>query len=69
MEIALNGETISIEGTELTLAALLQRQGVVSPNTVSVQLNGEFVDQGRYSSTLLSTGDEVEFLYFMGGGR
>ena len=36
---------------------------------VSVQINGEFVDRGDFNSTLVNDNDEVDFLYFMGGGR
>jgi len=35
---------------------------------VSIQLNGEFVVRDDYDSTLVKEGDEVDFLYFMGGG-
>jgi len=35
---------------------------------VSIQLNGEFVVRDDYDSTLVNEGDEVDFLYFMGGG-
>jgi hypothetical protein len=31
-------------------------------------VNEEFVDQGAFESRVLKEGDEVEFLYFMGGG-
>ena len=40
-----------------------------TPEYVTVSVNEEFVDQGAFDSTLLKDGDEVEFLYFMGGGR
>jgi sulfur carrier protein len=35
---------------------------------VSVQLNGEFVDRANFSIINVREGDEVDFLYFMGGG-
>jgi sulfur carrier protein len=35
---------------------------------IAVQINGEFVDMDKYPSTYLKSGDDVEFLYFMGGG-
>jgi sulfur carrier protein len=41
---------------------------VEQPDMVSVQLNGEFVDRPSYASTQLKERDEVDFLYFMGGG-
>jgi sulfur carrier protein len=36
---------------------------------VSVQLNGEFVDRQQFAATMFKEGDEVDFLYFMGGGN
>jgi sulfur carrier protein len=35
---------------------------------VAVQLNGEFVEMSSYSSTYIKSGDDIEFLFFMGGG-
>jgi thiamine biosynthesis protein ThiS len=35
---------------------------------VSVQLNGEFVESNLYDSTKVKDGDEIDFLYLMGGG-
>jgi sulfur carrier protein len=35
---------------------------------VSVQVNGEFVGRDDFSTFLVNNGDEVDFLYFMGGG-
>ena len=38
------------------------------PENVTVTVNDEFVDRETFSATVLKEGDEVEFLYFMGGG-
>jgi thiamine biosynthesis protein ThiS len=35
---------------------------------VSVQLNGDFIPQEKFPDTDLHEGDEVDILYFMGGG-
>jgi sulfur carrier protein len=35
---------------------------------VSIQLNGNFVVREKYTTTQLKEGDEIDFLYFMGGG-
>ena len=35
---------------------------------VTVTINDEFVESGAFESTEVKAGDEVEFLYFMGGG-
>jgi sulfur carrier protein len=68
MKLTLNGETNELLDPEINLSKLLEIRRVESPEMVAVQLNGEFVDMESYPSTFLKTGDEVEFLYFMGGG-
>jgi sulfur carrier protein len=34
-----------------------------------VELNGDILDRPTFDSTLVKSGDTLEFLYFMGGGR
>ena len=68
MQITVNGEVNELHETDVNLARFLEIRRVESPEMVAVQLNGEFVDIGSYLSTYLKTGDDVEFLYFMGGG-
>ena len=53
----------------LTVAALIEQENVETPQYVTVSINEEFVESGAFDSTALKEGDEVEFLYFMGGGR
>ncbi|MBR6172690.1 MAG: sulfur carrier protein ThiS [Eubacterium sp.] len=53
----------------LTVAALIEQENVETPQYVTVSVNEEFVESGAFDSTALKEGDEVEFLYFMGGGR
>jgi len=52
----------------LSVLDVIQLNNVFQPEMVSVQRNGEFVLKDDYSTTLLNAGDEVDFLYFMGGG-
>ena len=52
----------------LSVLDVIQLNNVFQPEMVSVQRNGEFVLKDDYASTLLNDGDEVDFLYFMGGG-
>jgi sulfur carrier protein len=69
MEITLNGEKQHVEGASITISELLALNKVVSPETVSVQLNGRFISPGLYPTTQLSENDLVDFLYFLGGGK
>jgi len=68
MLIKVNGETNELHEIKVNLSKLLEIREVESPEMVAVQLNGEFVEMDNYSSTYLKAGDDVEFLYFMGGG-
>ncbi|MCI7759956.1 MAG: sulfur carrier protein ThiS, partial [[Eubacterium] saphenum] len=53
----------------LTVAQLVEAENVETPQYVTVSVNDEFVKSGTFEETVLKDGDEVEFLYFMGGGQ
>ena len=53
----------------LTVAQLVEAENVETPQYVTVSINDEFVKSGTFEETVLKDGDEVEFLYFMGGGQ
>jgi len=68
MEIVLNGEKKIIdEGT--TIVEFIKAEGVRSLNMVTVQLNGEFLRESDFESTQINQNDEINFLFFMGGGQ
>ena len=54
------------EGT--TVAQLIAAEQISDPQSVTVSVNEEFLRIAQYKSYVLKDGDEVEFLYFMGGG-
>ena len=66
--------TITVAGEKkeykdgLTLPELLEAENVEMPEYVTVSINEEFVESDQKASTVLKDGDNVEFLYFMGGG-
>jgi sulfur carrier protein len=68
MQITVNGEKNELKEIEVNLLELLELRKVESPEMVAVQLNGEFVEMDNYPSTYLKSGDDIEFLFFMGGG-
>ena len=68
MEIKVNGANQKVEAAAANVGRLLQLQQVESPDMVAVQVNGKFVAREAYDSTWLKADDDVEFLYFMGGG-
>ncbi len=68
MIIKINGDTFSTEKETTAIIDLLKEKKVEMPEVVSVQLNGNFVKRENFTTTHLNENDEVEFLYFMGGG-
>ena len=53
----------------LTVAELIEQEKVETPQYVTVSVNDEFVENDNFATTALKDGDNVEFLYFMGGGQ
>lgn len=67
-KITINGEIKDV-ALPVTVAELIKSEGVEDPEMVSVQLNGSFVAREAFGTTDVRSGDEVDFLYFMGGGE
>ena len=67
-------KTITVAGEKkeykdgLTLPELIVKENVDMPEYVTVSINEEFVATEDKEKTVLKDGDNVEFLYFMGGG-
>ncbi len=68
MKLTINGKDVETDGAQ-TVTELLKEQKVKWPDMVSVELNGTILKRETFASTALAEGDQVEFLYFMGGGR
>ena len=66
--------TITVAGVKkevsdgLTVSQLIIDEKVETPQYVTVTINDDFVKSGQFEETVLKDGDNVEFLYFMGGG-
>ncbi|MFO7999723.1 MAG: sulfur carrier protein ThiS [Marinilabilia sp.] len=69
MKIKINGKEENLEVNALTISDLLKKQGVKTPEMVTVQLNGRFVSRDELTTTQVEANDEIDFLYFMGGGQ
>ena len=67
MKITVAGENKEYDDG-LTVSKLIELENVETPQYVTVSVNEEFVDSAAFDTTTLKEGDEVEFLYFMGGG-
>ncbi len=68
MRITINGEVEEIEAASVTISRLLEIKKVESPDMVSVQVNGAIIERDHYGVKVIAENDELEFLYFMGGG-
>ena len=69
MKIKVNNKLQEIAENNLNIADLLAKNKVEVPDMVSVQLNGEFIKKENFETTFVKENDEVDFLYFMGGGK
>ena len=67
IKITVGGERREIN-ENTTVKELLSIENVEMPEYVSVSVNEEFVRHKDFGNTVLKDGDEVEFLYYMGGG-
>ena len=67
MNIVVNGKKSDMTDS-LTVSGLLVQEDVKMPEMVSVELNGQILKRSEFETTKLNDDDQVEFLYYMGGG-
>ncbi len=68
MKLIVSGETKEY-ADGLTVEQLLALEKVETPQYVTVSVNQEFIRSSSFGETILKDGDQIEFLYFMGGGH
>jgi thiamine biosynthesis protein ThiS len=66
MQIVLNGDEVETEDGCTIEALLLQLK--ISRELVAVELNADIVLKADYEKQLLSDGDKIEIVHFVGGG-
>ena len=66
-KISVNGKAQEVVAP-ISITELIKLNNVAQPEMVSIQLNGQFVNRDDFDGTQVSDGDELDFLYFMGGG-
>ena len=70
MNLTVNGKKAVIADMEsLSISGLLDKLNVEDPLYVAVELNGDILERSDFDSIMVKDGNEIEFLYFMGGGR
>ncbi len=68
MKITINGELVEFQETSLTIEQLLKLQNVQWPDMVTVEHNNSILERSQLATTQVKDGDEIELLYYMGGG-
>lgn len=66
MDIRVNGKSEDVS-PGITVKGLLDIKEL-DPAMVSVEYNGKILEKTDLDSTVLVKGDEIEVLFFMGGG-
>ena len=66
MRLTINSDPAEAPNGE-SLEDLLRRLGI-DPRRVGVERNLEIVPKARYAATVLSDGDRLEIVHFVGGG-
>ena len=66
MQVKINGKSEEVPGG--TVLDLL-RTKKIEPQMVAVEVNDKVLERDSLATTRLNEGDQVEFLFYMGGGR
>ncbi len=66
MQVKINGKPEEVQCD--SVLDLLKTKGI-EPQMVAVELNDKMLEREHLSTTSLKDGDQVEFLFYMGGGR
>ena len=64
--VKINGKPEEVQSG--TVLELLKTKNI-EPQMVAVEINNKMLERGDFSTTRLNDGDQVEFLFYMGGGR
>jgi sulfur carrier protein len=66
MQVKINGKSEEVQsGTVLDLLKTKK----IEPQMVAVEVNDKMLERDHLATTHLNEGDQVEFLFYMGGGR
>ncbi|NKB80372.1 MAG: sulfur carrier protein ThiS [Nitrospirales bacterium] len=65
MTITINGKPEVLEGS--TVLEVLKLKDI-DPQMVAVELNTQIIERDQLATTSIKEGDQVEFLFYMGGG-
>ena len=66
MQVQINGKKEEVHGQ--TVMELLKAKDI-DPRMVAVELNAQIVERDLLETTPVKDGDQLEFLFYMRGGR
>jgi sulfur carrier protein len=66
MQVKVNGKSEDIQSSSVLDLLTLKK---IDPQMVAVEVNDKMIDREHLATTTLNEGDQVEFLFYMGGGR
>jgi sulfur carrier protein len=66
MQVTINGKAEQFQGQ--TVLDLLKAKNI-DPQMVAVELNSAMLEREHLGTTAVKEGDQLEFLFYMGGGR
>jgi len=69
MRIIINCKAVEWDESKVSIADVLLKNNVKKPEMVSVQVNEKFIHLDQFDSTNLKDNDEVDYIFFMGGGQ
>ena len=67
MDLTINGEKMNIPDTAKTVSELLNHFQL-GDKVLIVELNEAILEKNTHEGTLLSDGDRIEIVHFVGGG-
>ncbi len=66
MQVQINGKKEEVHGQ--TVLELVKAKDI-DPRMVAVELNAQIVERDLLETTPVKDGDQLEFLFYMGGGQ
>ncbi|MCI0488065.1 MAG: sulfur carrier protein ThiS [Blastocatellia bacterium] len=66
MTVVINGEETVI-ANDLAVSGLIDFLGL-KPERLAIEVNNKIIRRSEWNSTLLSEGDKIEIVHFVGGG-
>ncbi|MFD1032672.1 MULTISPECIES: sulfur carrier protein ThiS [Caryophanaceae] len=67
MKLTVNGTQVDVPNGTTTIVDLLQ-YFELNQKVIIVERNNEILEKAKHNETLLSQGDKIELVHFVGGG-